>query len=98
MLIFISTVSLKCNREKQTTAKLLSLVKGQFKALNNPAPFILLNTTPDLFKTRCTAAVTRKCYKVCCYRVATCSIKIRKHMDFCFLFNTVKVGFYIFTF
>lgn len=63
MLILISTVSLKHNREKQTT-KLLSLVKCQLKALNNPAPFMLLNTTPDLFKTRCTAAVTRKYYKV----------------------------------
>lgn len=64
MLILISTVSLKHNRENQTTTKLLSLVKCQVEAENNPVPFILLNTIPDLFKTRCTAAVTRKCYKV----------------------------------
>lgn len=33
-------------------------------SIKQPSPFTLLNPISDLFKTRCTAAVIRKCYKV----------------------------------
>lgn len=56
----------------------------------NPAHFILQHTTSDLFKTRCTATVTKKYYKSSVAIELPHVCKTRRYLDFCFLFNRVK--------